>query len=235
MEPEAESIYSLIPRPQPAVIKPGRYRSKHPGTINARQFVMGVKQAREHATFGLPGGQLAEPPAKFLKSHQKEPLLPTPGPPHHERMLRKSSVPSRTEKPQMGLVSQKNFVTANAIENILAKPKVHDTSERLYILKPDFGEVPAYLQRNREQIQQERQQAVTMAPSSEMSMQEREELVGQLKEKWAVVNEAYQKLPFSLDTPTKKRRKEELEKQLGQLEKDIKLLSRGDRLLVVDD
>ncbi len=58
----------------------------------------------------------------------------------------------------MGTVTQKNFVTANAIENILAKPKVHDTSERLYILKPDFGEVPAYLQRNREQIQQERQQ-----------------------------------------------------------------------------
>lgn len=80
------------------------------------------------------------------------------GPPHHQRMVRKSSVPARAEKPQMGLVSQKNFVTANAIENILAKPKVHDTSERLYILKPDFGEVPAYLQRNREQIQQERQQ-----------------------------------------------------------------------------
>ena len=84
--------------------------------------------------------------------------MATAGPPHHERMLRKSSVPSRAEKPQMGLVSQKNFVTANAIENILAKPKVHDTSERLYILKPDFGEVPAYLQRNREQVQQERQQ-----------------------------------------------------------------------------
>ena len=56
-----------------------------------------------------------------------------------------------------------------------------------------------------------------------------------MQEKWAVINEAYQKLPFSLDTPTKKRRKEELEKQLGQLEKDIKLLQKGDRLLVVDD
>ena len=101
MDLEAESIYSLIPRPQPAVIKPARYRSKvsaeqsqldeaslqqlvtiflfsvqHPGGIDARQFNMGVKSSRLHATFGLPGGQLAEPPAKFLKSHQKEPLLP---------------------------------------------------------------------------------------------------------------------------------------------------------------
>ena len=56
-----------------------------------------------------------------------------------------------------------------------------------------------------------------------------------VQDKWAVINEAYQKLPFSLDTPTKKRRKEELEKQLGQLEKHIKLLSKGDRLLVIDD
>ena len=102
MQNENESIYGLIPRPQPAVIKPARYRSKvssvqlrleaarkqqllttaassvqHPGVIDARQFNMGVKSSRLHATFGLPGGQLAEPPAKFLKSHQKEPLLPT--------------------------------------------------------------------------------------------------------------------------------------------------------------
>ena len=49
---------------------------QHPGTVDARQFLMGVKQPKGHATFGLPGGQLAEPPAQFLKSHQKEPLLP---------------------------------------------------------------------------------------------------------------------------------------------------------------
>ncbi|KAK9864242.1 hypothetical protein WJX84_007003, partial [Apatococcus fuscideae] len=54
-------------------------------------------------------------------------------------------------------------------------------------------------------------------------------------DKWAVINGAYQKLPFSLDTPTKKRRKEELERQLGQIEKDIALLQKGDRLMVVDD
>ena len=60
-------------------------------------------------------------------------------------------------------------------------------------------------------------------------------LVCVFQDKWAIINEAYQKLPFSLDTPTKKRRKEELEKQLGQIEKDIKLLLKGDRLLVVED
>ncbi len=60
-------------------------------------------------------------------------------------------------------------------------------------------------------------------------------LIVVFQDKWAVINEAYQKLPFSLDTPTKKRRKEELEKQLSQIEKDIKLLMKGDRLLVVED
>ena len=43
--------------------------------------------------------------------------------PTMEKMRLKATVPLKTEVPTMGLHSKKNFVTANAIETILAKPK----------------------------------------------------------------------------------------------------------------
>lgn len=43
--------------------------------------------------------------------------------PSTEKMRLKAAVPLKSEVPVMGLYSNKNFVTANAIETILAKPK----------------------------------------------------------------------------------------------------------------
>lgn len=37
---------------------------------------------------------------------------------------KKQAVPKRDEKPIHGLVSDKNFIVANAVENILAAPKL---------------------------------------------------------------------------------------------------------------
>jgi protein subunit release factor A len=53
---------------------------------------------------------------------------------------------------------------------------------------------------------------------------EQKELVRELKLKWERVNEAYQKLPFTLDTPQKRARKEQLERELKQLEHDVETL-----------
>jgi hypothetical protein len=55
---------------------------------------------------------------------------------------------------------------------------------------------------------------------------ERQQLISALKSKWQVVNEGYQKLSFTLDTPAKKTRKEKYEGELVQIEKDIETLSR---------
>jgi len=49
------------------------------------------------------------------------------------------------------------------------------------------------------------------------------------------VNTAYQKLPFSLDTPAKMKRKETFEKQLTEIEKDVQLLEHGSTVLVLQD
>ena len=56
-----------------------------------------------------------------------------------------------------------------------------------------------------------------------------------LKLKWASVNAAYQKLTFTLDTPAKTKRKEEYERQLTEIEKDIRMMEKGEHLLVVAD
>jgi ADP-glucose pyrophosphorylase len=69
----------------------------------------------------------------------------------------------------------------------------------------------------------------------QLSQEEREELLGHLKSKWSTVNTAYQKMTFTLDTPTKKTRKEVYEQQLAEIEQDIQTLERGDVVLVVED
>ena len=45
--------------------------------------------------------------AKFKRDHEPKP-----------------AIPKRDEKPIHGLVSDKNFIVANAVENILAAPKL---------------------------------------------------------------------------------------------------------------
>ena len=49
------------------------------------------------------------------------------------------------------------------------------------------------------------------------------------------VNTQFLRLPLQLDTPSKRVHKEGLERRLAQIESDIRLLQRGDRLIVVQD
>jgi Calmodulin-binding len=69
----------------------------------------------------------------------------------------------------------------------------------------------------------------------QLSAEERAQLVGHLKTKWSSVNTAYQKMTFTLDTPTKQKRKETYEAQLAEIEKDIQLLEKGEVILMVED
>jgi Calmodulin-binding len=69
----------------------------------------------------------------------------------------------------------------------------------------------------------------------QLSPEERAQLLGHLKTKWSSVNTAYQKMTFTLDTPTKQKRKETYEAQLADIEKDIQMLERGEVILVVED
>jgi len=236
-----ESIYNLIPQPIIVPPKPPMHKSKHAGPIDPHDFEMGVAGKRGKATFGHADGTLKPKPSGFLKKHSGEPVLPPPGPPTMPKSKVKAPVP--LDKPVMGLVSGKNFVTANAVENILSQAKKVVTQEPLSTERVGFGKVPKYLRTIKGAINEEKemiaeyyrqQQAESMSSMHAMSGDERDTLVQELKEKWQKVNEAYQKLSFTLDTPMRKIRKETYEAELSQLEKDIQTLQ-GKNILVVEE
>ena len=56
----------------------------------------------------------------------------------------------------MGLVSSKNFITANAVENILSVPRKVNNEPVQYTKKADYGKIPAYLTKNKRKIEAER-------------------------------------------------------------------------------
>lgn len=96
---------------------------------------------------------------------------------------RKNPVPSKDDRPILGITTTKNFVTANAVEAILqgmhifftllhsfprvnslfiflsklAAPKPTGNMELNYMKKEDFGKVPAYLSQVKEEIERENQ------------------------------------------------------------------------------
>lgn len=238
-----ESIYNLIPHPIIVPPKPPMHVSKHPGAVDPHDFELGVNGKRGKATFGHADGTLKPQPTGFLKKHSGEPVLPAPGPPSKTKAKVKAPVPTKDDKPVMGLVSGKNFVTANAVENILSQPKKVMTQEPLSTQRVGFGKVPKYLNTIKGALQEEKeliaeyhrqQQEASMSSMRQMSSGERDALVQELKEKWQKVNEAYQKLSFTLDTPMRKIRKETYEAELSQLEKDIQTLQ-GKNILVVEE
>ena len=55
----------------------------------------------------------------------------------------------------MGLVSDKNYIVANAVENILAAPKVTGNQDSDYLKKKTYGKVPKYLKNIKNEIEDE--------------------------------------------------------------------------------
>lgn len=55
----------------------------------------------------------------------------------------------------MGLVSDKNYIVANAVENILAAPKLPENKTKDYLKKSNYGKVPKYLEKIKKEIEDE--------------------------------------------------------------------------------
>ncbi|KAI8463660.1 MAG: flagellar associated protein [Monoraphidium minutum] len=207
---------------------------------------------------GRANGLSAEDPSSFLRKHAKESVLPDPAPPSSPKLRVKPPVPARGDAPVMGLMSDKDWVVANAVEAIAARPPQHGVgggsagrsvgklADVDYTQRPGFGKVPTYLRRNKAAIADEQQQIETFmrmrdhtggddSEAAPMAEEERAELLAHLKHKWAAVNAAYLKTGFVLDIESKIKRKEALERELAAIEADIKLLQRGDVVMVLRD
>jgi len=156
----------------------------------------------------------------------------------YEDGFKRPPVPKRDEKPIHGLVSDKNFIVANAVENILAAPKLPANKDKDYLKKKNFGKTPKYLEKIKNEItdeynlvremqveeQNERDRQKFLMPESE-----RQELIAALKKKWEVVHIEFQKETHhrKLDTLGKRNRKETLLAEMKQIESDIKKLSKN--------
>ena len=114
-----------------------------------------------------------------------------------------------------------------------------------YIKKKDYGKVPEYLKHVKNDIAEEKRvideyfnaqrTKVSEVGGEPLAQAERNDLLRKLKMKWADVNKRYQKIAHNtiLDTIGKVKRKEVLEKELDQLQKDITLLSTKRPIVIV--
>jgi hypothetical protein len=145
----------------------------------------------------------------------------------------KPKIPNKDDQPIMNLVSSKNFIVANAVEVILAAPKRRNSASKDYLHKEDYGQVPKYLESIRQDIAAEYEYISQMHQKEEspvrlMTEEEKQVLIQGLKAKWESVNHEYQAITHitKLDTAGKIKRKEGMEAELGQIEKDIERLSK---------
>jgi len=202
---------------------------------------------KDAANFGhVPGTGRPDPQAfrdristkKAVKSaeeiHKEDPekLIPSELKKQH-----RPGIPKPSEKPVMNLVTTKNFIVANAVEAILAVPKKVKEEPKSYTEDPNYGKVPKYLEKIKadianeyEYIQRlhEEEEAQRASRIQEVKPEDQQELIEALKARWEVVNHKYQGQTHltKLDTLGKIRRKEQNEKELAQLEKDIQKMNK---------
>eukprot|EP00397_Hematodinium_sp_SG-2012_P029918 GEMP01031647.1.p1 GENE.GEMP01031647.1~~GEMP01031647.1.p1 ORF type:complete len:315 (+),score=66.36 GEMP01031647.1:98-946(+) len=227
-------------------------QTSKPGVQNmSGEDIMNCGGAHEYvkpsATFGPPPGVSKPDPVNFMTSSQRTGVLSAEEVrKHHPELLQPSnlkprlrpSVPRKEEKPIMHLVSEKNYIIANAVEAILAAPKKVAVEPQNWINRPAYGEVPQYLgqikkdisaeyeyiQRLQEEEEEARSNKVQLLPQ-----EKKEELIEGLKAKWEQTNREYQASTHltKLDTINKIKRKEKNEAELAELEKNIQKLTKA--------
>lgn len=257
---QEESIYNLIPRPHITPPKPPRYESKF--HENVKGEYQGTKQTQNHRTMGY----LKEPvpkPDNFLKAHQKEfthqfPNPPNPGAEKSEPGPRKPAVPRHNEQPLLGLKTNKNFISQNAVDTIMTVPKkpeknvvdsrkgdkfTLDPSGKtpVYVKKKNFGTIPNYIvERKNESAKAKEEYEAYMneyfkkGALRSMTGEERDAILNGLKQNWDELHHKFQSLSVITDTVPKRLKKENLENEMKALEKDIELLQRHQLIYIAD-
>ena len=251
-----ESIYCLIPDEEVVPGKPRMHRSKHQGKAVAPSYSTfprkeGARGADASASmlYAGPSGAIGRDvgpdidPKKFMKAHGSgRDVLPDVKPfKRHDIVPKKNGVPLKTEKPVMGLITEKNFVHANAVDAICStakrKPTANDNAPA--IAGKSFGKVPKYLDRVKaereaddmfvaEMRSHEAEQHANMQRNfvRPVDEDEKERLIDQLRTRWEEKHSQYQSLPFARDTAMQIARKEAIEKELKEIEMALQKLSK---------
>jgi hypothetical protein len=253
----SECIYNFVEQTQPKKDKKPIYRSKYDPNGPLIGSTLGMHGTtvvdgkgfyslqKNHVVISSFGRESEAPnPKTFLRKgtreHRNEENIPHVE--HHNRNkdCPKPAVPSRNDKPRMGLKATRNYIASNALEAIRSEPKKRKGDEPRYTEREDYGKVPAYLANVKAEIENEKALvemyvAEQNGPSEEdddvemMDEGERMELIDKLKQRWDIVNASYHKMAHKavFDTPSEVKRKASQEDELKQLENDIEILSRG--------
>jgi hypothetical protein len=264
-----ESVYNLIPRPTEQVSKPPMFHSKYKATVPPTGSTFGLHNTTkltanesgiELAGFhGVPGGaghhtskkaaatfgrEIIDEvqPNQFLKKSQ---TMPPPSSKYERSTVapRKAPIVRGSEKPVMGLMSERNFVKSNALDVMTSTARKPAAPEPPAHLSQDFGKTPKYLQRIKKQVADEYTYVHEMNKSQVsaeeprlrlMTEAEKRDLTEGLRRKWEDIHKMYQALTFNIDTVTKTQRKEGLEAQMEIIEKALAKLSKRS-IYVYDD
>ena len=154
---QQESIYNLIPKEKILPGKTSLYHSKYPHWLapTASTFILnntsypnianmngdvvfprGAHPIRENwATMGLPIGGYKQDPQHFYKKGHQYKTLPPPERIRSLSEVKKPPIPTIADKPIMGLKSNKNYITSNAIDNILMPTRKKVKEEFNYLTK----------------------------------------------------------------------------------------------------
>ncbi|XP_071158226.1 enkurin-like [Mytilus galloprovincialis] len=240
------TIYGLIPEAEIKREKAPRHVSKFRDDAKGDY----VKLKDDHKTMGQAKVPVRQPES-FMKKHEKEPVLPdrrTFKYPDEER--KRPPVPTTKEQPLMGLKTSKNFITNNAVQNITSVPRMPqkvyvDTRgghknllepsglEPVYVHRKDYGETPKYLEKRKDEMKRAQEEYdayiaehFRRGAMRSLSGDERQAILQGLKTNWEEIHDQYQGLSVVTDTAPKKNRKERMEAEMKQLERDIETIER---------
>merc|ERR1712226_902640 len=241
-----ESIYNLISRDEYSSERAPRYQSKFKSDVKD----LNTQNKADYKTMGQAKVPTRSP-GQFLKKHEMEPkLAPKEGFQYPDNDSKKPAVPKRDERPIMGLKTTKNFITQNAVENIMSVPKQPNKNfvdtkkgdkhlldpsglEPKFIHKKDFGETPSYLAQRKEEIQRAQEEYDAYVADhfrrgamKQLPEEDRQAILKGLKTNWEQLHHEYQGLSVVTDTAPKKNRKERMEAEMKQLERDIETIEK---------
>ena len=255
---QQESIYNLIPKDKILPGKGTRYHSKYPPWIapTASTFILnntsypnvanmngdiifprGAHPIKENwATMGLPLGGYKQDPQHFYKKGHQYKVIPPPEKIRSISEVKKPPVPTIADKPIMGLKSNKNYITSNAIDNILMPTRKKAKEEMDYLHKKYYGEVPPYLNKLKQKVKEEYDSIREMQRRNEeedakrkkiLSEEEvrtlREGLLKKLEQLKYLYGQITHKKKF--DTLVLLKKKEGLEKEMAMVKKDLQSLN----------
>ncbi|SCP05616.1 conserved Plasmodium protein, unknown function [Plasmodium ovale] len=150
----------------------------------------------------------------------------------------KDPVPDRNDIPLMNLTADVDYVYDNAVQVINAKPVEKKKKEGKILLdedplsKEDYGKISPYLIKIKNELKEKenlkKQDVIDEEKVAKELELKKESILAELKNKYNEINKEYLKISHVVDINSvrKLKKKENYEKELNQLEKDIQKLEK---------